>query len=207
MSHALMTTGRAALLVAAVAVAAGAAVTVTGTGAAAPPQLRVAVVDMARILRGSEEWRDSVEERSRLLDTMKRTLSKLSQQAQVLRNEYQNLAPGTQERDDKGADLERALREMEQTRLDFEDRIARQHSQSVLSLFRSLDAVVADYAREHGVSLVLKKQQLEPGGPQGVEESLQLATAEVLYADSALDISEPIIAALNAQYEAPIEVK
>jgi Skp family chaperone for outer membrane proteins len=77
----------------------------------------------------------------------------------------------------------------------------------VVRLFRSLDAVVADHAREHGLSLVLKKQPLEPGGPQGVEESLQLATAEVLYADSALDISEPIIAALNAQYEAPIEVK
>jgi len=178
-----------------------------GAGDRPAAVLKVAIVDMSRVLKESREWRDAVEERARVLDTMKRTLNKLSRRNQVLRNEYENLPPGTEERQQKAAEIERALQEFQQTRVDLEEQIARQHDKSVRGLFGKLNRIVAAYAQQNGVQLVLKKQDVDLAEPETVEQSLQIATTEVLYADPALDISDAVVEALNAAYEGPIEVK
>ena len=185
---------------------------VGGAGAAerraAPPAgVVMAVVDMKGVLRGSRQWRDSAEERARMLDRIRRTLSKLSRQVQVLRNDYENLPPGTDERAQKGAEIEAALQQLEQTRADLETEMARHQNESVRSFFRQLTDVVAEYARENGIHLVLKKQALDLAGPESIEQNLQIATAEVLYADAALDITDAVVERLNAAYLAPIEAK
>jgi Skp family chaperone for outer membrane proteins len=167
----------------------------------------IAVVDMAGVLRGSQQWRDSVEERARLLDTVRRTLSKLSREVQVLRNDYENLPPSTDERTKKGAEVEAAMRNLEQARAENEAKVAQHQNESVRSFFSQLTTVVAAYARENGIHLVLKKQALDLAGPETVEQNLQIATAEVLFADAALDITPAIVERLNAAYPAPIEAK
>lgn len=187
---------------------------VGGAGAAerqaAPPGpagVVMAVVDMKGVLRGSRQWRDSAEERARMLDRIRRTLNKLSRQVQVLRNDYENLPPGTDERAQKGAEIEAALQQLEQTRADLEAEMARHQNESVRSFFRRLTDVVSEYARENGIHLVLKKQALDLAGPESIEQNLQIATAEVLYADAALDITDAVVERLNAAYLAPIEAK
>jgi Skp family chaperone for outer membrane proteins len=175
---------------------------------APPPQKTlVAVVDMGRVLAGCKEWQDAVAERARMLDTARRTLDKLARKGQVLRNEYENLPPGTEERRKKAEELEAALQEYQQTRQQLDEEAARQHEGSVRNLFAKLSGVVAEYAKEHGISVVLKKQDFDLSAPQSVEQSLQIATTEVLYADPALDISAAVIERLNAGYKGPIEVK
>jgi Skp family chaperone for outer membrane proteins len=103
-------------------------------------------------------------------------------------------------------ELQAALEETQQTRQELDEQSARQHEEAVRSLFARLNRVVADYAVEHGISVVLKKQDFDLSAPQSVEQSLQIATTEVLYADPALDISAAVIERLNAAYKGPIEV-
>jgi len=167
----------------------------------------VAVVDMGRVLAGCKEWQDAVQERARMLDTAHRTLDKLVRKDQVLRNEYENLAPGTDERQKKADELQAALQEYDQSRQQLDEEAARQHEAAVRSLFAKLNRVVAEYAKEHDIRVVLKKQGFDLSEPQSVEQSLQIATTEVLYADPALDISGPVLERLNAEYTGPIEVK
>jgi len=173
----------------------------------APRPPVVAVVDISRVLRSSKEWRDSAERRTRLLEKMRVTLGKLSHQAQVLRNDYENLPPGTEERRNKAAELEKALSELEKTRRQFQAQMAAEQSKALREEFKKITAVVAEYAREHGIDLVLKKADLSLSGPQSPERDLALATTEVLYASAALDISDAIVERLNARYPGPIEVK
>ena len=184
---------------------------VRGAERQTPPQpstaVLMAVVDMAGVLRGSRQWRDCVEERARMLDRVRRTLNKLSRQVQVLRNDYENLPPGTDERAQKGAEVEAALRNLEQMRAALEAEVAQHQNESVRSFFGELTGVVAKYARENGIQLVLKKQALDLAGPESIEQNLQIATAEVLYADASLDITPAIVQRLNAAYLAPIEAK
>lgn len=200
----LLVGGAAVALLAALSAARGAD---EEAGPAPAPALVAAVVDMSQVRRGSQQWQDAQEERTRLLQTMKRTTDKLKQQWQVLRTELENQPPGTEERRRKARLVEQALQELQRTQLEFERRLVQHYNQSIRDLFGDLSRVVGDYAREHGITLVLKKQGFEATGPQTAQQSLQMATTEVLYADAALDISEPIIERLNAEYPGPIEVK
>ena len=169
--------------------------------------LRVAVVDMDRVLQKSAEWRDSTEERTRILDRRKRALTNLSRSVQVLSNHYESLPPGTDERRSKGRQVEQALNELQQGRLEFDELIAQHHNEAVRRIFRKVSAAVKAYSEEHGINLVLKRQAFDFAGPETVEQGLMIATTEVLYADPALDISEAITQRLNAAYPAPIEAQ
>ena len=85
--------------------------------------------------------------------------------------------------------------------------MARFQNESVRAFFAELTRVVSEYAQEHDVHLVLKKQALDLAAPDSMEQNLQIATAEVLYAAGALDITPQIVERLNAAYLAPIEAK
>jgi Skp family chaperone for outer membrane proteins len=166
--------------------------------------LRVAVVDMSTVLRGSQQWRDMAEERSRLLERMERTMTELTRQVQVLRNEYENQPPGEQRRR-KAMELEQAAREREQKRQEFEQQVARSYSEATREMFAKITEVVGAYAQEQGLDLVLKKQTMEMEGPESLGRNIMLATTEVLYAEPRLDISDIVVERLNAAYPGPVE--
>jgi Skp family chaperone for outer membrane proteins len=193
----------AALLVASAVRAGGAA-----PAAAAGPRVPVvAVVDMSGVLSGSDEWKDMAQERNRMMENAKEALNNLTQKAQVLRNEYDNLPPGTEERTAKANELQAALQELQNSRQEFETQLSQSYSAATRSLFAKVGKIVEAYARENNIDLVLKKQTLDLTGPETLGQNIMLATTEVLYADPALDISKAVIERLNAAYTGPIEVK
>jgi Skp family chaperone for outer membrane proteins len=178
--------------------------------AAAAPGPRtpvVAVLDMSAVLNASDEWHDMGQSRNQLLQNAKEALNNLTQKAQVLRNEYDNLPPGTDQRTAKATELQNALQELQTSRQDYESQVSQSYTAATRTMFGKIDKIVAAYAREHGVDLVLKKQSMDLNGPDTLGSNIMLATTEVLYADSSLDISKAVIDRLNAEYKGPIEVK
>lgn len=171
------------------------------------PALKVGVVDMGRVLRSSEQWRDMAEERARLVQKMRETMQDLTRQVQVLRNEYANLPPGTDEKRQKAAELEQAVRDREQKRQEFEQEVGRSYSRATRRMFQKLSDAVAAYARERGLDLVLKKQSVDLEGPESLGQNIMLATAEVLYAGEKLDVTDAVVERMNAEYPGPVEVK
>ncbi len=167
----------------------------------------VAVVDMSSVLSASDEWRDMTQERNRLAQNAKEALDNLTQKAQVLRNEYDNLPPGTDERTAKANELQAALQELKNTQQDYQDQVSQSYSAATRSMFGKIGKIVDAYARQHHVDLVLKKQTIDLTGPETLGQNIMLATTEVLYADPSLDISKAVIDQLNAAYKGPIEVK
>jgi len=183
------------------------ALAAAGPAATEKPGMSIAVVDMDRVLRNSQQWRDSVDRREQMLQQGRRTLDRLSRAVQVLRNEVENLPPGTDEREARRQELDRALKQLQQETARLDARVSEQYNAALAELMRRLSAAVAECARERGVRLVLKKQDLTAPGRHSPERSLMMATTEVLYADPALDISAQVVEKLNAGYEGPIEVK
>ncbi len=174
---------------------------------AATPALRIAVVDMSEIMRKSGRWQDSTEERMRMMDRMRRTLTKMGEQLQVLRNEYENLPPDTEQRAQKQREMSDALQDLQETRSEFETEIAEHHNQAAREMFAAITEAVKAHAEQNGLDLVLKKQNLDLSGAQSVEQSLLLATTEVLYARPVLDISDAVVKRVNAGYAGPVETK
>jgi Skp family chaperone for outer membrane proteins len=196
---------------AACALAVGGALAVPGAAqdeaAPAGASLRIAVVDMDRVLRASGEWQDAAEERARMRQIMQRTVDKLAREEAVLRNQCENLPPGSTERLAKAAEAERAARNLQQTQAELELQISAAYRATVRSVFGRISRASADYAARNGIALVLKKQNIDFSAPDSIEQGLQISTTEVIYADPALDISDAIITAINADYGGPIEVK
>ncbi len=181
-----------------------------GRSAAGAPEpdspLRVAVVDMSRVLKEAAAWRDAAEERSRMIERMQRTLGQRRREAQVLRNELENLPPGTDQRQAKALELQRALVQLQQEQMEFEAGIAEHHNAAVRDLLGRLARAAQEHARENGIDLVLKRQGMEPDAASP-QQGLEMATADVLYAAERLDVTDAVVARLNAEHEGPIEVR
>jgi Skp family chaperone for outer membrane proteins len=173
--------------------------------AAAPRSPTVAVVDMTTVLRGSAEWQDLSDERARLVNTMERTLAKLTRQVQLLRTEQENQPPGTEQSQKLAAQVQQALDELNKSRADFNQKLAQAKLDAASTIFTNLTRAVDAYADEHGVDLVLKK--FNPGSSDSVEQNLLIATAAVLHASAAMDISDAVVQKMNADYRGPIQVK
>ncbi len=172
-----------------------------------PAAVTAAVVETSRVLQNSHEWRDASQERLHLMDQMRRTVATLSRQVQLLRNEYENLPPGTDERVLKQQELARALAQVQREREGFELRIAQLHSEASDRMLRKIIEAAREHAEENGLSLVLRRQTPGPESSLALDEGVLLATTEVLYADPALDITDAIIDRVNAAYAGPIEVR
>jgi Skp family chaperone for outer membrane proteins len=172
-----------------------------------PVAITAAVVETSRVLRSSHEWRDASQERLQLMDQMRRTVAALSRQVQLLRNEYENLPPGTDEKAVKQHELARALAQVQREREGFELRIAQLHNEASDRMLRRIAEAAREHAEQNGLSLVLRKESPGSSPPTMLDEGALLATTEVLYADPALDITDAIIDRVNAAYAGPIEVK
>ncbi len=180
----------------------------TGAAALAPGHaLRLAAVDMDRVLNQSKEWQDCQEQRRRLLDDMRRTLKKYDHQLRILRSEYENLPPGTDAVIEKQAKIEAALRERAKAREDFGRQISIQRAESLDRIFKKISVLIERYAMENKIDLVLKKQDLRATAMSPGDMSVIIASSDVLYVSESFEVTNAIIEGLNAQYPGEIRVK
>jgi len=170
-------------------------------------RLRIAVVDVGQLLRQSREWADCEQKRKMMLDTMDRTLRKLERQVLVLRSEYENLAPGTEAMREKKKQIEDATREFQETQRRFQNDIAKTYNASVRRISEKIVTVVERYAKANGIDIVLKKHLLNSPRFAPSQAELFLVGTDVLYSDEKLDVTEQIVALLNADYPSEIEVR
>mgnify|MGYP006278339159 CR=1 FL=1 len=183
-------------------------VAATGFGAEAEPErhraLRVAVVNVDRIFEHCKQWDDVRDELRRLREKASSTLKKYERQVRLLRSEYENLPSGTERARKKGIELQSTLQEFQNSRREFEEQLSRKRTDALSGMLKRMGEVVADYARENDIDLVLKagRVQLSPGSdPQSSTAALRRAAiADVLFARKRYDISEEIVRRLNAAY-------
>ncbi len=168
-------------------------------------RFRLAVVDLDMVLTRSEQWADHQEESQRLRETSRLTLEKYERQVRVLRLDLQNLPPGAPEAAAKRDGIEKAMLEYRQARDGFDQQLGAMRIAALGTVFNDINSVIEQHAREHGLDLVLKKQDLTVSPKQPSELGVIIATANVLYARDSYDITDAVVEALNARY--PEEIK
>jgi len=179
----------------------------TGETQSGGERLRIAVVDIGQLLHHSREWADCEQKHKMMLDTMNRTLRKLERQVLVLRSECENLAPGTEAMTEKKKQIEDATREFQEAQRRFQNDIAKTYNASVRKISDRIVTAVEGYAKANGIDLVLKKHRLNSPRFAPSQAELLLAGTDVLYSDEDLDVTEQIVALLNADYPSEIEVR
>ncbi len=172
----------------------------------APPAL--AVVNMRKVLSGCEQWKNSRETIKKMQRKAESTLEKMKRHIQQLKTDYENLPSGTQRRKTKGGELRKAMRKYRQTGGTFEKKMTQKRAEALSEIVRAINAVVAEYADEHGIDLVLKTGRVDrasDGSADGARAIVRrAATADVLYASDQYDISRDIIERLNARHAGAI---
>jgi len=169
---------------------------------AAPPEpLRLAVVDLDRVFEQSMEWRNYEEQRTQLMDTIRRSLSHYDRQVRVLRDEYADLPPGTAEAAEKQREVEAAVEEWRAAEDQFNQQLGAQHSKSLSTMLDRISTVLEAYAEAHNIDLVLKKQNLRVSAAMQAEMGIIAATTDVLYVSEQFDVTEPVVKQLNAEFE------
>ena len=166
--------------------------------------MKVAVVDVDKVLSQSEAWSDSLDEYQRLQEQMRRSLEKHERQLRVLRAECENAPPGTDAAVEERVRLEAALREYEERKGEFELKLHDQRIESLSRLFNEISDIIRSYAVENRVDLVLRKQDLTVSPSQPVELGVVVTTVHVLYARESYDITDAIVRELNARYPGEI---
>jgi Skp family chaperone for outer membrane proteins len=166
--------------------------------------LRVAVVNVDSIFEDCKQWEDVRDELRRLREKASSTLKKYERQIRLLRSEYENLPAGTERARKKGLELQSTLQEFQNSRREFEEQLSRKRTEALSGMLKRMGEVVAQYARENEIDLVLKagRVRLSPGSdPESSTAALRRAAiADVLFARKRYDISEEIVRRLNAAY-------
>jgi len=174
-------------------------------GAAAGGQLvRLAVVDLEKVMQDSKEWADCEDKLSLLRDKMRRTLAKYESQLKVLRSEYRNLPPDTEELREKTIEIERAALQYQQAKLSFERELETERAKALGIIFAKVSKVVEQHARENNIDVVLKKRRMFSARPQEIN---MFMASDVLYTRDEFDITGAVVARLNEQYPGEIKDK
>jgi len=162
--------------------------------------LRIAVADLGEIVR---EYARSKTEQAEIRATHGQVMERLramDAERQRLEKEIQGLALGSPERLErkkKAENLEQEIRTLARgADRDITERINRVQAE----IYKEILEVVAEYAKEHKIDLVLK-QQSPSGEESGLPAGLQMGLQTVLYQAPGLDITHDILDCLNRRYE------
>ncbi len=163
--------------------------------------IRIAVVDLRYVMENSYVWENFMQERQTREQEFHDIMQGYRNRLSILEIEYENLPPGTDRTVKKREEMESLEQEYRQRQEELSDSFNRYLLESLSGIYNDLEGVIASYAEENGIELVLKKQQVNWAEIK-MEDLGVLQTADVLFAASDLDISAEITDLLNELYDA-----
>ncbi len=184
-------------LLAAVCLAPGA----RGQQKTAPKPIKIAVVNLAdvfdRYYKKKEFDAMLRAERAKKFEVIKekkKEINKLSEEVQLF---------------DLGTDARKRSEErLYQKKVEFEvyrrlaqEEFARSQREYTKKLFEDIRSQIADYAKKHGIDIVLKVEDSGLSGNTLELVQLEIKIRQVLYASPTLDITDAVVAAMNAGHE------
>ncbi len=158
--------------------------------------LNIAVVDVREVMRNSSEWARFQREHQTMREEAEEILRGYQNRMTVLEMEYESLTPGSERAGEKGREIQALVGEFRQR----EEELSRQYRlhgmEGFRKFYKALDGVIAAYAEENEIDIVLKRQHVDLSVSE-IEELEIFESAAVLFAAPDLDISADIIRAFN----------
>ncbi len=82
-----------------------------------------------------------------------------------------------------------------------QDNLANQHKMWILKTYDTINAAVQKIAASRGIQLVITTERIETAGADSKAILGQILSRKVVYADPALDITQEVLAGLNAEFK------
>ena len=169
--------------------------------------LKVAVIDLQEVIRGSQRWKDFREKHGLEIGRMERSLQELKDHAQSLKREYQNLAPGSEEAKKKKTAIEETLTKFRQKKSEYQQKLQGRLGSFLNDTLGRVRNAVQTYAKRNDVDLVLKKGSLDSQQSSLQDANTFMLGVQVLYCRDSMDATEEVTGILDSNYNGQIEVK
>lgn len=162
-------------------------------------EARVALVDVAYVFKNYHKFNGNYE-------VMKTQVKQREQEIVEAQNELKNLvaqkqqftpdSPNSKQIDQKIAQKQAELQLLAaNSRQEFTQKEASLYHQT----YQEVESVIRQYAERNGIMLVLRASRDEESGSSNPQEVIKEVSQQVIYALPGMDITEKILATLNAQ--------
>jgi Skp family chaperone for outer membrane proteins len=203
MYHTLTKSKAIAILMSALALCAGGLMSPTAAKAAS---IKIAVVDLGKLTSQlTEQSADQQIMQSRLtqfkqeVDTRKKAIQKLEEPLNP--QSVIALKPGTPEYKAQRNKLLKASLKLQVFEQFTQDRLKIKQRMLTADIYRDVNAAVAQYAKSHGIDLVLVTHKFDYNVTSTRALMLQIANRAVLYHDGAVDITPALVRIMNQAYQ------
>ena len=169
--------------------------------------LKVAVVNIEKVLKDSEQWKDFRQKHGLEMDRMERSLEELKRHAETLQREYQNLAPGSEAAEKKKEAIQKALKDFQEKKASYQQKLQGRFNDFLQKMLGQVKDAIKTYATNNNIDLVLKKDALDLKQGNLQSANMFMATAHVLYCREGFDATSEVTSILNRSYPDQIEVK
>jgi Skp family chaperone for outer membrane proteins len=160
---------------------------------------KIGVIDIQRCFEKYVAVKDAEEAINSQREQAKKKLQELQKKIELLKEELKVLPKGSALALEKFQNLKKVQYEYELTRKIDESMLLEVYSQHYTRLYNEMVKEIAEMAKEDGFSLILRVDQA-PMETQYQDPTAEIKTRNVLYASSALDITDLLIRRLNEKY-------
>jgi len=176
----------------------------SATTPAAPPRTRVAMVNLAQVLRSYEKWQTCETSFKKYLDDLRKDFEAKKKPGMQIQETLSKLSPEDKEQREK---LQQQLRDIQRSLQDYEENakkeMAKFQDQALVVVYRDIHDAVASYARANDIEMVFHFSDAinatDLYSPANVERKMKSAGCIPLYVTPGMDISDIIVANLNAR--------
>ncbi|MGC8624011.1 MAG: OmpH family outer membrane protein [Phycisphaerae bacterium] len=179
---------------------------VSAEATAKTPELKIAVVDLGVLTQQlTEQSADQQIMQSRLnnfkqeVATRKKAIQKLEEPLNP--QSVIALKPNTPEYKAQANKLLKASLKLQVFEQFTQDRLKIKQRMLTADIYRDVNDAVAQYAKMHGIDLVLVTHKFDYNVTSTRDLMLQIANRAVLYHDGAVDITDPLIRIMNQAYQ------
>ncbi len=158
--------------------------------------IKLGVVDLAKVFKGYKKSAELEKRINAERDALKAELDAIKKKISDLNKELDLLDFGSPTYQKKEEEKARAVGLYELKKRRLEDRIKRRWEEYNVALLDDINAVVAEYGKQHGYTLIFKVDT-EPSKDQKLLAGLR----NVLYFAQTIDITNDIVTILNRRYE------
>lgn len=165
------------------------------------PEPTVAVVRLSTVINQLEERGARENELQAYIGERDAMIESLKKHFETVKSEY-DLLPAGAERRSKAEDLERITSQL-RTETDLAKLlIDRRRGEVFAEIFTKIDAAVTELAQSRGYTLVFSDDQesMPPPNPSEQQARAAIYGRRLLYADSAVDISDELVQMMNNQW-------
>jgi len=173
-------------------------------GAQTAPQAKVAIVNVAKVSESYAKTSDLEAQfeqlRVKFRDNINDKRDRLERGVKALREEFK---PGTAEFDQRQQELAQLEWELKYYQEMEGGKLERSLAASLRQIFADIQRTVGQVAQERGCDVVLAADELPPDTPDTTNMARQqILLQKVLYWSPRVDLTQEVIARLNAQYQA-----